>query len=196
MISKLPPLRDPLRYRGLYIFDFGDRVVVGYTAEEIEYLLSEPQYAGGVVYKIQRAHADGTLELRGVSPSNWSRATGIVFWFDAADQARAAYDELRNRAEGQNPPGLIDLTLCHLASQMPGYAMVMRYVQELDEAVSSWLLELDYDAGIIVEGGAAPVHQVAFGAEQLEHCELEPTEFYKSRSRDEVLETVRFAVQR
>lgn len=39
---KLPPLQDPEKYTGLYIFDFGDHISVGYTADEVAiFLFSE-----------------------------------------------------------------------------------------------------------------------------------------------------------
>ena len=33
---KLPALKNPELYQGLYVFDFGDHTAVGYTAEQIE----------------------------------------------------------------------------------------------------------------------------------------------------------------
>ena len=197
MIGNLPPLKEPLRYAGLYIFDFGDRVSVGYTVEEIEYLLAEPKYAAvGRVYKIHRAHADGTLEIRGVNSSGWSRVTGIVFLFNDEGEGRRASDDLRRRAALTKPPGLIDLTLCRRRTPPFSYALVMRYLYELDEAVSAWLIELDYDAGQMVEAGVGPVDQILSCSETLEHDELQPDDSARPRRREEVLAAVHFAVQR
>lgn len=196
MISKLPKLIDPPRYGGLYIFDFGDRVAVGYTAEEIECLLAEPEYASGRIYKIHRAHTDGTLEIHGVNPAGWSRMTGMVFWFAEEAEARSAWADLRSRALAIQPPGLIDISICRRAGEPLAFALVIRYVQELDEAVSAWLLELDYNAGVIVEAGAGQVERAVASAEKLECDQLQPAETYRSRSKDEVLASTHIAVQR
>jgi len=111
MINKLPRLTDPVRYAGLYIFDFGDHVAVGYTAQEIEYLLADPRYTGGGVYKIYRAHEDGTLEIRGINPLLWHLPAGMVFWFDEQSDAESAYEELKDLTELHAPPGEFDLYL-------------------------------------------------------------------------------------
>ncbi|KPL19897.1 MAG: hypothetical protein AMJ75_12465 [Phycisphaerae bacterium SM1_79] len=59
---KLPELEKPEEYVGLYIFDFGDHVGVGFTAEEVAELLESEKYKDGKVYKIHRAYPDGRLD--------------------------------------------------------------------------------------------------------------------------------------
>jgi hypothetical protein len=196
MINKLPRLTDPAKYAGLYIFDFGDRVAVGYTAEEIEFLLADGRYAGGGVYKIYRAHPDGTLEIRGVNPLLWNLAAGIVFWFHNPSDANAAFDRLRELAAGARPPGEFDLILVQKPGNDPPYALVMRYNQELDDAFASWLLRVQYNLGDFIEAGVSLVNQTIAGGTEMRHSRLGVDAFRKSRTRLEVLGAVDRPVQR
>ncbi len=196
MIHRLPALRDPQRYVGLYIFDFGEHVSVGYTAEEIEHLLSEPRYADGQVYRIQRARLDGTVELRGVSPETWSRTTGMVFWFADEAEARSGLAVLLESPAALRPPGRVEAILCYRAGRELPCALVLRYLQELGDAVSSWLLRIDYTAGLAAEGGRNAVDQASIGAQELAREELTPPEELAPRSKEEVLASTHYAVQR
>ncbi len=197
MINRLPALRDPVRYAGLYIFDFGEgRVAVGYTAQEIEYLLADPRYECGQVYKIYRANTDGTLEIRGVNPLLWRFPAGMVFWFSDRPEAVEAYDELKALSESACPPGEFDLYLVETAGETYPYAMVMRYAQELDDAIAAWLLKINYEAGEFTEGGNKLITQLLTKSTELLAERLGAEGFRKSRSRDEVLESVDQAVQR
>jgi len=46
---KLPKLEKPDKYVGLYVFDFGDHVGVGFAAEEVAELLESEKYRDGKV---------------------------------------------------------------------------------------------------------------------------------------------------
>ena len=82
---KLPRLNHPELYQGLYVFDFGDRVAVGYTAEEIEMMLMK--YRDGRAYKIHRATPQGELALRGRSHVDTSLEEAMLFFRDSAEKA-------------------------------------------------------------------------------------------------------------
>ena len=84
----LPRLNYPELYQGLYVFDFGGRVAVGYTAEEIEVLLRSPEFKDGRAYKIHHATAAGELSLRGLSRLDVNVREGMVFYRASADAAR------------------------------------------------------------------------------------------------------------
>jgi len=196
MINRLPALDDPVRYKGLYLFDFGTHVAVGYTAEEIAILLAEPAYVSAKVYKIRQARPDGTLEICGVNTARWSRTTGLVFWFNDFAQADAGFNDLIRRAQKLAPPGTIAVSLSHGSARRPGCAVVLRYLMVLDEAVSAWLLTLDYNPGAIVELGTSAVDQAITDAEKIGNAELGPADRYRSRSREEVLAGVDMPVQR
>ena len=196
MINKLPLLSDPVKYTGLYIFDFGEKVAVGYTAEEIEFLLAEEKYAKGTVYRIYRASSDGTLEIRGVNPLTWNASTGVIFWFTKELSAADAYDRLKTLAQKFPPPGQFELFLLHkIANQYP-YALVIRYSQELDDAIASWLLKIQYNSGDHVEGGAKLITQTIANSTQLYREEFNADDFRKSRTRRQVLDTVNLPIQR
>ncbi len=196
MINKLPPLSDPVKYAGLYIFDFGDRVSVGYTAEEIEFLLADSRYARGGVYKIYRVGRDGTLEIRGVTPLAWTVLTGIVFWFEEVEQALTAFDLLKNLASAAGPPGEFDLFMVRKPGSECTVAMVMRYSQELDDAMAAWLLKIKFNSGKYVEAGNRVVAQILMNSTELVSERLGADEFRKSRTRQEVLDTVDRNIQR
>ena len=85
---KLPELRKPEKYAGLYIFDFGDHVGVGFTAEEVAELLESEKYKDGKVYKIHRAYPDGKLELKGVTAATFALEAGMFFYSTDLDAGR------------------------------------------------------------------------------------------------------------
>jgi len=88
---KLPKLDKPDRYKGLYIFDFGDHAAVGFTAEEVAELLESERYGEGKVYKIHRAYPDGRLELKGVPPETFQLESGMIFYATLAETAQGDF---------------------------------------------------------------------------------------------------------
>jgi hypothetical protein len=56
---QLPKLRQPDRYVGLYVFDFGDHTGVGFTAQEVAELFESEKYKKCKAYKIHKAYPDG-----------------------------------------------------------------------------------------------------------------------------------------
>ncbi len=196
MITKLPALKDPPRYVGLYVFDFGIRASVGYTIEEIEILLSEKRYSGCEVYRIHRANPDGSLEIRGVNANTLSRATGLVFFFADAVAAKDAFEDLIDRAERQGPPGRVSVNLYFRDGNQLAYRLVVQYIEGLDAAVASWLLRIDFSPHVIVEGGPAAVTEAVTGADVIDHLDLDADESLRPRTREQVLADVDYAVQR
>ena len=91
---KLPELQKPEKYVGLYIFDFGDHVGVGFTAEEVAELLESEQYKDGKVYRIHRAYPDGRLELKGVPAQIFELEAGMFFYSIDLETARRDFKEL------------------------------------------------------------------------------------------------------
>jgi hypothetical protein len=196
MINKLPVLSDPAKYAGLYIFDFGDRVSVGYTAEEIEFLLAESKYAGGGVYKIYRAFSDGKLEIRGVNALGWTVSTGIVFWFADYEGTVKAFDQLKGLAATVGSPGEFNLSIIRSSGSEYAFALIMRYFQEQDEAFAAWLLKIKFQAGAFVEAGPRVISRVLTNSTELVCERLGADEFRKSRTRKEVLDSVDLEIQR
>lgn len=196
---KLPQLDAADQYQGLYVFDFGEWTAVGYTAEEIAMLLESEQYAKGKVYRICRATPDGQMELRGVAHERFLLESGMLFNRESEDAARDDFATLRQLAEQTPPPCR---TFLHLAdrgedAEFARYVTALIYPAEFDDDIASWLLALDYAGGDTVEGG--PSHVTNYyedRAEVLERVQLWSRKSTPSRSHNEVMASVRVAVQR
>ena len=196
---KLPELQQADRYRGLYVFDFGEWTAVGYTADEIACLLEHEAYATGKVYKIVRAMPDGQMELRGVSAARFQLESGTLFNRGDRDAAEADFDELVRLADKQGVPCR---AFVHLADRGPQedaarYVTALIYPAEYEDEMARWLDEVRFGGGDLAEAG--PSHVSDYYATEktiLRRQQLWSQPAIPSRSADEVLSTVRRAVQR
>lgn len=197
---KLPRLTEPQRYQGLFVFDFGDWTAVGYTAEEISALLDSEEYREGKVYRIQRAWPDGRMELRGVSSDRLHLESGLFFHRSDQSEAREDYVALLEAAKLQVPPCRTFVQLAELPTGdggAPKYATALIYPSEFDEDISAWLLDQRYAGGDFVEGGVSQVTDYyRLDKTILEREQLWSANSARSRSAEQVLATVRHAVQR
>lgn len=195
---KFPILTDSDRYRGLYVFDFGDWTATGYTAEEIAVLLDSERYRDGKVYRIERVSPDGGMELRGVAPERFQFESGLFFFRSSRVAAERDFESLRAAAEGRPAPCRAIVQLAERNSdQEAGFVTVLIYPAEHDADVSRWLLDLDYQGGDRVEGGISHVTDYyAESKEVLKRAQLWSRDQTSSRSRDEILGSVRNALQR
>ncbi len=192
---KLPKLENPDRYEGLYVFDFGDHVGVGFTAEEVAELLDSERYKDSKVYKIQRALPDGRIELRAVPADRFWLETGMFFY--AQDEATARYDfkRLVDLAVRSTPPCRAKVQLARYAEDK--FAVALVYPAERDEEVSAWLLEGDYRTAGPAEGGVGAVERYYRDRPRiLETQQLFGAGETVSRTGQELLESVALAVQR
>ncbi len=196
-MQPLPRLDDPVRYTGLYVFDFGDSVAVGYTATEIAVLLESERHAEGKAYKIHRAYPDGRLELKGVSPARFRVEDGFFFYRKDADVARQDFDELKRLADATPPPCRCRLHLASISGASHPNVVALIYPAEFSDEMSAWLKAIDYAGGDFVEGGPSQVagYQEARATRLAEH-QLWGTLDETSRSSEEVLATTHRAVQR
>jgi len=194
-----PPVAEPQRYCGLYIYDFGEWTALGYTAEEIAILLESEAYRGGKVYKIVRARPDGYMELRGVAPERFQLEGGMFFNRSELAAAQRDWADLVAWAERQPPPCR---AVVHLADRGanggPGrYVTALIYPAEYDDEMGSWLLAADYRGGDTAEGGISHVTNYYEQQKQiLQRQQLWSRSAIPSRSADQVLRSVRQAVQR
>jgi hypothetical protein len=192
---KLPKLEKPDRYQGLYVFDFGDRAGVGFTAEEVAELLDSERYREGRVYKIHRAYPDGRLELRAVPAAKFQLEAGMLFYAQDEATARGDFKRLVDLAVRATPPGRAKVHLAKYAEDK--YAVALIYPAEHDEEVSSWLLEGTYRTAGAAEGGVGAVERYYRDQPEV----LETHQFFGasetiSRSGAELLAAVPRAVQR
>lgn len=195
---QIPKVDTPERYRGLYLFDFGDWTAIGYTAEEIAALLESEQYRNGKVYRIVRASPAGEFELKGVAAERFQLETALMFNRERLGDARADFAKLVEMgAAGAPCRGFVHLTDRGTQTDVARYVTALIYPAEYDDEVASWLLAEGFEGGDFVEGGVSAVtdyyrehHTI------LERAQLWSRSAIQSRSRDELLGSVRRAVQR
>ncbi|MCZ6654270.1 MAG: hypothetical protein O7D91_14735 [Planctomycetota bacterium] len=193
----LPRLNYPELYQGLYVFDFGEHVAVGYTAEEIEVLLGSPEFKGGRAYKIHHATAAGELSLRGLSRMDVNVREGMVFYRASADASRGDFEALKQSATTSAPPAVLHWRLgCDSQAEMPE-CTVLSYAAEASDRVGRWLEAIGFAGGDQVEAGT---HLADYFARpetvEHEHLAIAPDPRYHSRPPAEVLASVHKPVQR
>lgn len=195
---QLPRLDQPDRYRGLYVYDFGEWSAVGYTAEEIAILLEEPDLDGGSIYRIHNVTPDGTFELRGVSRDRFELEAGMFFMRTDEAAARGDFAALTALAEADAPPARARLELARtVGGEGPQYITSLIYPAEYDEDFAAWLLHHDFRGGDFVEGGVSAVTSyLNLDKSMLERGQLWSRTSGACRSVDELRATVRRAVQR
>jgi hypothetical protein len=195
---KLPSVQDPERYRGLYVFDFGEWAALGYTAEEIALLLESERFQDGKVFRIHRAGPDGSLELRGVSHVRFALESAVGFYRQHEADARRDFERLQSQAGGSPAPCRTAIYLADLgAAQQPErYLTLLVFPAEYDDDIGGWLTAIGFDGGDRAEGGASLVT----GFQDADKRILERDQLWSrhapSRSREEVYASVRRAVQR
>jgi hypothetical protein len=180
----------------LYVFDFGDHVSVGYTAEEIRILLDSGRFKMGHAYRVHRALPDGTLELQQIEREALIREDGLLFYRHLVRDARRDFDQLVGLADNDLPPCRALAQLAKLHTAGPGYLTAFMFPAEAGGRVSAWLERIKFDGGDFVRGGAAEL-ECYYGANPLIIDQREWVENRSgTRSAQEVLATTDLAVQR
>lgn len=193
----LPQLDDPIRYTGLYVFDFGDSVAVGYTAHEVATLLESERYADGKVYKIHRAYPDGRLELKGVAAERFRSEEGLFFYRHDGERSRDDFAAIKRLAEQTPPPCRCKVHLVEITGATHPHAVALIYPAEFSDEISTWLGAIGYDGGDFVEGGISQVTDYyAATVRRLDQHQLWGTLDETSRPAEDVLATTHVAVQR
>ncbi len=191
----MPKLQKPEKYVGLYIFDFGDHVGVGFTAQEVAELLESEKYRHGKVYKIHRAYPDGKLELKGLTPETFQLEAGMFFYSDQQETARRDFKELVNLAVKAIPPSRAKVHLARYSDDK--FVTAIIYPAEYNHEFSSWLLEGQYKTSGPAEGGIEAVQRYYDQQpEILERHQLFGQSETISRTGEELLANLKVAVQR
>ncbi len=194
---KLPRLDDPAKYAGLYVFDFGDQVAVGYTADEIAVLLESEKHHHGKVYKIYRAYPDGTMELKGVPNSRFQLEEGLFFYRLSAEGARRDFEQLKALAADRVPPCRAKVHLAQIEATELAHCVALIYPADYSDEISQWLSEIGFDGGDRVEGGIGQVTDYYQSVVlRIDQHQLWGTLDRTSRPAEEVLANVHMAVQR
>lgn len=193
---KLPKLDNPPAYAGLYVFDFGDSVAVGYTAAEIAVLLESEKYRQGKAYKIHRAYPDGGMELRGVTGERFQLETGMFFCSSNPERAATDFAELAKLAGSHPLPCRAKLQRAELPGSNYPHAVGIIYPAEFDDEMARWMLDRDYAGGEIVDAGAGHVADWYARAQVAERVQLWGTPDKTSRTPEEIFASVGKPVQR
>ncbi len=192
---KLPKLEKPEKYVGLYIFDFGNHVGIGFTAQEVAELLESEKYKKAKAYKIHKAWPDGKLELKGVRAEIFQLEAGMFFYSTDLDTARHDFKALVDWAVRTAPPCRAKVHLAKYSDDKCVVALI--YPAEYDDEVSSWLLEGRYKTTGPAEGGIEAVQRYYdHNLKILERHQLFGKSDIISRTGPELLASVKVAVQR
>jgi len=192
---KLPELQKTDKYVGLYIFDFGDHVGVGFTAEEVAELLESEKHRDGKVYRIHRAYPDGKLEIKGVPAQTFELEAGMFFYSGDLETARRDFKALVSLAVRTAPPCRAKVHLGKYDDEK--YVVAMIYPAEYNDSISSWLLDGEYKTSGAAEGGIEAVQRYYDqDVEVLDRHQLFGTSEWISRTGEELLVSLKRAVQR
>jgi hypothetical protein len=192
---KLPELKEPKRYVGLYVVDFGEHTGVGFTADEVAEILESEKYKGCKVYKIYNAYPDGRLELKGVRNEIFQLEAGMFFYEDSHIGAKSDFKRLVSIAVQSPLPCRAKVQLAKYRGNK--FATAIIYPAEYDDEVSRWLLENAYKTKGAVEGGIGAVERYYQAKpEVLERHQLTGQQTFESRSGAELLANLKAAVQR
>lgn len=192
---KLPKLKKPQKYVGLYVFDFGEHAGVGFTGQEVAELLESEKYKDGKVYKIHRAYPDGTLELKGVRAEIFQLEAGMFFYSSRLETARADFKGLVNLAVKAATPCRAKVHLAKYSDDK--FVVALIYPAEYDDQLSSWLLDGDYKTVGAAEAGIEPVQRYYDAKpEILDRHKLFSKSAFESRTGEELLASSKLAIQR
>lgn len=196
-LPPLPPLHDPARYTGLFVYDFGTHVAVGYTAAEIEILRASQKHADGTAYEIYRADEDGTVELRVARGGSLVGMEAVCFLRADGATARADYDALIAAADEHPTPCDVDLQLARLYGFDPSDLTAISYPLASTTLMARWLSEHAARVGDRVRFGTQ-IHAQLIASEgvRIASCRLRATLSNEDRSAEEVLRSVMEPVQR
>ena len=192
---KLPELKKPEKYVGLYIIDFGDHTGVGFTAPEVAELLESENYKHCKAYKIHRAFPDGTLEIKGVPSHIFQLEAGMFFYATNIDAANADFKNLTALAVTDAPPCRAKV---HLSTyNQDKFVIALIYPAEYDDEISTWLTNGRFTTSGQVEGGIEAVRRYYDSdIEIIERHQLFSSPALEARTAEELLAGAKVALQR
>ncbi len=196
-VLKLPPIPNPHRYAGLYVYDFGTHVAVGYTAGEVAILQTSEEHHNGLAYEIYRVGNDDTMELRAAKMHRVTASESLRFLRHDASVSRSDYDALIQAAKNDAPPCTVELHLAKVYAIDPPNVMTVTYPVSASTAMSGWLTRHAPAAGDEVESGRGASTSIsAMEGVRIASCTLDMHVTNQDRSVEEVLAAVRLPLQR
>jgi hypothetical protein len=194
---KIPFLQHPERYAGLFVYDFGAWVSVGYTADEIGVLAASPEYGRGQAFQIHRVDEQGRMELVGVSERDIVGDDIMVFASRESGRAGEDFAALRRGADAEPAPCSARIELADVAELQPPHVVALIYPRHATDAVARWLGRIRFSGGDVALGGPevlASYRQTA--GPPVASCTLRCRVEWASRGAAEVLRAVHEPVQR
>ncbi len=149
----IPTLSSPHDYVGLYVFDFGGHVAVGYTAEEIGVLQRAPAYGECNAYQIHSVDEQGRIALKGVGDLDLSSDHAIIFAHRTPQDADSTYDGLTDSADAEPVGAVVRMERAYHERCSPEHVVVLSYKAHTMFAVSDWLRRIDFNGGSHVLAG-------------------------------------------
>lgn len=193
----IPAVVDPHRYEGLFVYDFGTHVSIGYTAGEVKILCQSEDHKKGSAYEIYRVNEQGGFELRGVLDRTLTEKEAICFLRSDPMAARRDFDAIRSTARRHPLPCSAELQLARLDSFEPSEVTALVYEAMKSTAVSKWLVLHAPNLGDTVKGGFNVFTSLTNATgERLEIAQLGGGTGAQSRSKEEVLGTTDQPLQR
>ena len=192
---KLPGVPNPDKYVGLFVVDFGDSSSVGFTAKEVGQLLESEKFKDITVYKIHRALPDGRMELKGVLRETFQLEAGMFFYANDADGAKGDFERLIHLSETAGAPATAKIHLAKYSDS--SFVTALIYPAEYEDEFSRWLIDCDYKTDGQVAGGISTVQAYYDqGPEILRRHQIFDRKVHADRTREELLASVKMAVQR
>lgn len=194
---RLPFIANPEHYVGLYVYDFGTRVSVGYTAAEVRVLRESKTHRNGTAYEIYRVADNGGFELRGATDQRLSARDAICFLRADESAAKRDYENLLAAATRHPLPCLAELHLTTVADLRPPYVTGVVFPVAASAPISAWLGECADGLGDRVEGGAEALAMLTSANDaHASYCRLPTLIEYADRAAEKVLAAVERSVQR
>ena len=192
---KLPEVQNSEKYVGLYVVDFGDHSGTGFTAQEVAELLESERFEHIKVYKIHNAYPDGRMELKGIGAQTFELEKGMFFYSGDLESAQANFKQLVDLAVKLAPPARAKVHLAKYGEEE--FATALIYPAEYDGEFSRWLTDGGYKTAGAAEGGVEAVQRYYDQSPQvLDRHQLFGKSAYESRTGEELLASVKLAVQR
>jgi hypothetical protein len=194
---KLPPISDPARYAGLYVYDFGSHVSVGYTAAEVRVLRESHEHRDGSAYEIYRVNERGGFELRGATDERLATSEAVCFLRHDGAAARRDFESIRAAADANPLPIRAELLLGRFYSFTPSNVTALVYSAGTSATASGWLSRHGPALGDDVRGGVDTCRTLlASDGVRIASCELPTGIDLRDRPVEEVLRTVNEPIQR
>ncbi len=193
----LPYLESPRDYVGLFAYDIGNRVSIGYTADEIGMLRRHPSLGGGQAYLVHAVDEDGRIALRGATERDLFAEEAMLFGHDTSSAATASYERFTAAAKDHPLACPVRIELARDDGNECPHVVALVYRTHASPVVSAWLLATDFAGGESVRCGADALAAYRGAvSEPVASGYLTCLMRYTSRDDTAVLECVDQSVQR